>query len=190
MSRILVIDGHPDPGRTLIHALANAYAEGARAAGHDTRLLRLADIEYPLVRSAADFARAPESAAILAAREDLIWAEHIVLSFPLWLGSAPALVRGFFEQVARAEFLANVNERGFTGRLKGKTARLIVTMGMPALIYRLWFGAHGTRSIARSILWFAGVWPVRFTLIGRVEAAAAVQQQRIDAMRRLGQRGG
>jgi len=188
MARILVIDAHPDPARALGHALASAYADGARAAGHETRLLRLADIAITPLRTATDFAVAPDSPAILAARDDIAWAEHIVLTFPLWLGSAPAHARAFFEHVARAGFLADVSPQGWTPKLKGKSARLIVTMGMPALLYNVIFGGHGVKSIARSILGFAGVAPIRTTLIGGVEAPAETQAQRIDAIRNLGRR--
>lgn len=186
MKRVLVIDGHPDPGDALCHALARIYVEGASDAGHQTRFIRLADISFPLLRSAADFAKPPTEPAILSAREDLIWAEHLVFVFPLWMGSAPAFVRAFLEQVARAGFVADISPRGWTPRLKGKSARLIVTMGMPSLAYGLVFGAHGVKSLEKSILGFAGVSPIRETLIGPVEAPARVQERRLARIRALG----
>ena len=30
----------------------------------------------------------------------------------------------------------------FVKVLKGKSARIIMTMGMPGIVYRWWFGAH------------------------------------------------
>lgn len=165
--RVLVIDGHPDPDRArLCHALAQAYAEGAHEAGCQTRMITLAETQIAFVRSPAEFEQKPESEAILSARADLEWATHIVLVFPLWLGGAPAYLRAFLEQVARGSFFADVSGRGWTMKLKGKSARLIVTMGMPAIMYRLMFGAHGVKGVARSILGFAGVDPVRLTLFG------------------------
>jgi putative NADPH-quinone reductase len=190
MTRILVVDGHPDRGETFCHALAQAYVSGARDGGHDTRFVRLADADFPLLRSAAEFQSPPTEAPIVSARDDILWAEHLVFVFPLWLGSAPALVRAFLEQVARAGFVAEVGPRGWTPRLKGRSARLIVTMGMPAFFYRLVFGAHGVKSIAQSILGFAGVRPVRETLIGGAEAPEAVQKKRIACVRELGEGAG
>ena len=96
--RILVIDGHPDAHRErFCHALAEAYIEGARAAGKQTRLLTVSEMTFPLLRSAADFTSAPEDAAILRARDDLLWCDHMVIIFPLWLGGALVLLRAFFE---------------------------------------------------------------------------------------------
>ena len=33
--------------------------------------------------------------------EAIVWSEHIVLVFPLWLGTMPAMLKGFLEQVLR-----------------------------------------------------------------------------------------
>ena len=38
------------------------------------------------------------------------------------------------------------------GLLRGRAARVVVTMGMPALFYRVIFGAFGERSLERSVL--------------------------------------
>ena len=54
--RILIIQGHPDPaGRHFGHALADAYAEGAMAAGHEVRRIEVALLDFPLLRSQADW---------------------------------------------------------------------------------------------------------------------------------------
>ena len=58
--------------------------------------------------------------------------------------------------------------RGGGKRLRGRSAHVVVTMGMPAFWYRLFFFAHGVRGMVRSILRFTGIGPVRTTLIGKV----------------------
>ncbi|MES1201940.1 MAG: NAD(P)H-dependent oxidoreductase [Pseudomonadota bacterium] len=187
---ILVIDGHPDPARQRLgHALAEAYCDGARATGKEVRLITVAESEFPLLRTAADFATPPVSPAILRAREDLLWAHHIVLIFPLWLGGAPALLRGFLEQVARASFVAETDGRGIRPKLKGKSARVIVTMGMPALIYRLMFHEHGVRNIMQGVLGFGGIAPIRRTLFGAIEAPGGNQKKQLAVVHRLGRDG-
>ena len=58
--RIVLIQGHPDPrGGHLCHALADAYAEGARGAGRDLRLIDVARLDFPLLRSAAEWKETP-----------------------------------------------------------------------------------------------------------------------------------
>lgn len=186
MTAILVIDAHPDPRPSLCHTLADAYLQGARETGNDTRLIKLAEAEIPLLRRSGDFAAPPDAPFIIGAREDIAWAEHMVLVFPLWLGGAPALLHAFLEQTARAGFFAEMGPAGPRGLLRGKSARMIVTMGMPAPFYWLAFGAFGVRALARSVLGFAGIGPVRRTLFGPAEASAEVQSKRLAHVRALG----
>ena len=65
MSKILILDGHPDPdGERFVHALARAYGEGAEQAGHEVHVIRLADLDFPILRSQADYQNAlPPDAA-------------------------------------------------------------------------------------------------------------------------------
>jgi len=107
------------------------------------------------------------------AQEAIAWGDHLLLVYPLWLGEMPALVKAFLEQVMRPGFAFTLGGHGWTPRLRGKTARVVVTMGMPAAAYRWYFGAHGLKSLRRNILSFVGIKPVRSTLIGLVESASA-----------------
>lgn len=96
-------------------------------------------------------------------------ADHVVFIFPLWLGALPALFKAFLEQVFRPGFAFNPSKRGFGGLLKGRSSRTIVTMGMPAFIYRLWFCSHGIAAFRRGVLQFVGMGPNRVTLVGSIE---------------------
>ena len=49
--KIVIIQGHPDAaGGHLCHALADAYARGAKAAGHELRRIEVAQLDFPLLR--------------------------------------------------------------------------------------------------------------------------------------------
>ena len=54
--------------------------------------------------------------------------------------------------------------------LKGKSARVIMTMGMPGFVYRWYFGAFALRMLKWNILEFVGVSPIRSTVHGMIEA--------------------
>ena len=190
MTRILILQAHPDASeRHLCHALAEAYAEGARTQGHELRMLEIARLEFPLLRSQQAWDKEPAPAGLAAAQQDIAWAQHLVIVFPLWLGDMPALLKGFLEQVARPGFAFGSGERNaFTSKgLRGRSARLVVTMGMPAFVYRWYFAAHSIRSLRRNVLNFVGIAPVKATLIGGVgQLSAAHAQAWFDTMRRLG----
>lgn len=188
MTRILVIDGHPDESpERFVHALANAYAKGAEG-HHEVRRLDLASLDFPILRRRTDWQDGPAPAAIASAQESVRWAEHIVILFPLWLGDMPALLKGFFEQVARPGF-AFREGRGLPEKLlKGRSARIVVTMGMPGLFYRLVYRAHSMKSLKRNILQFVGIRPVRTSVIGAVEGSAKRRSAWLGTMRKLGRR--
>jgi putative NADPH-quinone reductase len=63
-------------------------------------------------------------------------------------------------------------------------------MGMPALIYRWYFGAHSLKSLERNILGFVGIGPIRETLIGLVETRSAARREKwLEKLRALGRAG-
>jgi putative NADPH-quinone reductase len=163
MSRhILVVVGHPDPDpNRFCRALANAYVDGAVAAGHSVNRIDVATLDFPFLRSADDYQNGSMPPALKDAAQMLLDAQHIAFFFPLWLGTMPAMLKAFLEQVARpgvAFTYPEKNSGGFPKNLlKGRSARLVVTMGMPAFFYRLWFLAHGVAGLRRSILNFVGI---------------------------------
>lgn len=189
---ILILDGHPDAqeGR-YIHALANAYQAGATQAAHDTLLIRLADIEFPVLRSQADYERGDPPETVRRVQHAFDWADHLVLLFPLWLQSPPAALKALLEQTLRPGFAFSTETPGRSPVkfLTGKTARIIVTMGMPALVYRWYFRSHSLRTM-RGILQFVGFGRIRATLIGGMATLGETKREQwLQEVRALGVKG-
>jgi putative NADPH-quinone reductase len=169
--QILILDGHPDPAHErLVHALALAYKEGAEQGGHRVHYTRLADLDFPVLRSPDDYAKEKPVAQIQSFQSTIEWATHIVILYPLWLGAMPALLKALLEQTLRPGFAFSTPTLGHAPLklLQGKTARIVVTMGMPALLYRWYFRAHTLRNLQRNILGFVGFRRIRTTVIGSV----------------------
>lgn len=189
MSRICLIQGHPSRGAHFCHALAQSYADGARAGGHELREIRVTELDFPLLREREDWEGTPPP-AIAAAQQDLAWAEHLVIVYPLWLGALPALLKAFFEQVLRPGFAF----KGVVGQaaqlpLRGRSARIIVTMGMPGIVYRLWYRAHTLRAFERNVLRFVGIKPCRHSVVGQVEGLSELARAEwLAHLRSLGAR--
>jgi putative NADPH-quinone reductase len=189
--RITIILGHPDSTEPhFCHALARAYEEGATRAGHEIRTIDVARLDFPLIRSRREFESGEPPAAIRAAQQDIRWAEHLLIVYPLWLGTLPALLKAFFEQTFRYGFALSTGGRGFPKKLlEGRSARIVVTMGMPATVYRAFFGAHGVKSLKGGVLVLSGIHPVRSTLIGQVDNhSAAYRARMLEDMREFGRR--
>lgn len=192
--RLLLIQGHPDPEPVHFgHALAQAYAAGARSAGHEVREVQVAQLDFPLLRRAVDWKDAATTPpALRPVQADVLWAQHLLLFFPLWMGEMPALLKAFIEQLARPGFAFDDQQGGPLGQkaLAGRSARVVVTMGMPALVYRHFYRAHSVKALERNILGFIGVAPVRETLIGNVESPSDVGRQKwLAKLRALGAAG-
>ena len=189
--RICIIQGHPTKGEVhFCHALAKAYVEGAIVAGHQVRTIAVAELDFPLLCSKWDWDHGEVPPAIAKAQEDIAWSEHLVILHPLWIGMMPAVLKGFLEQVYRPGFaLGHGNEGQWTKLLKGRSARIIITMGMPALVYRWYFGAHSLKSLKQNLA-LTGIKPCRHTLIGSVETTDDSKRHKwLDHVRALGARG-
>jgi putative NADPH-quinone reductase len=192
--RILVLQGHPDAsGAHFGHSLGEAYARAAQEAGHEVRVIRIADLEFPLLRSKAAWESEALPPALRPAQDAIQWAGHLVLFFPLWLGGMPAITKGFLEQVLRPGFALAKPEGGGIGAklLQGRSARIVVTMGMPALVYRWYFRAHSLKALERNILGFVGMAPLHETLVGQVESMSDAQRRQwLRRFAALGRKGG
>lgn len=189
MAHILIIQGHPDPeGGHFCHGLAQAYGRGAGAAGHVVRTLAPAQIDFPLLRSQAEQERGEVPPQIAEAQAMIREADHIVAIFPLWFGMMPALLKGFFEQVLRPDFSyrngGNPLDRGL---LKGRSMRIVMTMSMPGLWYRLVYGSHSLKAMKVGMFGFIGLKPIRASIVGRADAAEPELHKRwLAEMEKLG----
>lgn len=192
-SRILVVQGHPDARSDhFCYALADAYIKGTHETGHEVNLITVSKLNFSLLHSKEEWENETPSIDIRKAQNDIERAEHIVIFYPLWLGSMPALLKAFFEQTLRPGFAIDTkkNGKGWDKLLNGKSARIVITMGMPAMIYRWYFRAHSLKSLERNVLGFCGIKPIKENLIGMVEEENEAKHKKwLEKMHVLGRKG-
>ncbi|RYF82873.1 MAG: flavodoxin family protein [Comamonadaceae bacterium] len=191
--KILLLQGRPDASAAHFgDSLAASYARGAQAAGHEIRQIRIAELDFPLLRSKSAWDTEAPPPVLQRAQDAIRWAEHIVFFFPLWLGGMPAIAKGFLEQVLRPGFAIERAPTGSMGvkLLTGRSARIVVTMGMPSLVYRWYFRAHSLKALERNILGFVGIAPIHETLVGTVEGMKqALREQWVRRFEAMGREG-
>jgi putative NADPH-quinone reductase len=189
-NRILIIDGHPDAkGPHFVHELADYYRQGAKEGGHEVKVLRVGALRFPLLTSSRAYLKGKVPAAIVAAQKSILWADHVVLLYPLWLGTLPAKLKGFIEQVLRPGFAFEQRGPGQHPRrlLKGRSARVIVTRGMPELFDEVDRSPRSIRNVASDVLEICGVRPVRITVVDGAETLTDAEREKVHYdMRRLG----
>lgn len=189
--QILVIDGHPDPG-SFTASIAEAYAQGARAAGHEVHLLHLGELAFDPVLHSGFRSKQPLEPDLVAAQAAIQRADHVVLAFPLWWGGLPALLKGFFDRTLLPGFAFRyrAGHRGWDKLLTGKTARLLLLTDTPSWVYRWIYRSPATRQLRLQILGFCGIKLVGSTHFAPVVHADGVRRAAwLSAAKRLGAEG-
>jgi NAD(P)H dehydrogenase (quinone) len=188
--KILLILAHP-AHVSFCSALARAYADGANESGAEVRELVLADLHFDPVLAVNPAAAPPLEPDLKRAQDDIRWAEHLVFVYPIMWGTIPALLKGFIERTFLPGFAVNFrpNSMLWDRLLKGRSARLIVTMNTPSLLYWLAFGKPGHNTMKKAVLKFCGITPVHITEMASVQRSSREKRERwIAIARELGAR--
>jgi NAD(P)H dehydrogenase (quinone) len=153
--KIMLVFAHPEP-RSLNGALRDVAVKELEAQGHEVRVSDLYRDRWKSEVDRADFPPlAPDARFIpVAASKDafdanaltddvkaeianLLWADMLILQFPLWWFAMPAILKGWVDRVFAYHFAYGVGEhsdrrwgdRYGEGTLAGKRAMVIVTVG-------------------------------------------------------------
>jgi putative NADPH-quinone reductase len=175
---ILVVLGHPTP-ESLCGSLATRYAERAGAAGANVQTLVLADLEFDAARTVRYGDERELEPDLVRAQDAITWADHLVFVYPTWWTLMPALLKGFLDRafLAGFAFAYQKNKSLPLKLLKGKTARLLVTMDSPNWWFNWIMGKPGHNAMKRGILQFCGVSPVKITSFGGVRTSSEAKRQ-------------
>ncbi len=175
--RITVILGHPDAG-SFCASIASAYAESARDAGHEVRLLPLGEMSFdPILHKGYAEIQALEP-CLVEAQESIQWANHLVIVYPIWWGSMPSLLKGFFDRtfLPGYAFRYRKNSQFWDKLLTGRSAHVFSTMDTPPWYFRFVYRMPGHHQIKRTILQFTGIKPVKITSFGPVRYASPARK--------------
>lgn len=153
--KVLLVFAHPEP-RSLGGALRNVAVRELTAEGHEVQVSDLYAMRWKSEVDRADFptlaadARLKVAGAsgeafkavaltedVRAEQEKLKWADALILQFPLWWYSMPAILKGWVDRVYAYGSAYGVGEHSDShwgdrfgeGLFTGKRAMLIVTTG-------------------------------------------------------------
>jgi putative NADPH-quinone reductase len=176
---ITVIMGHPDSS-SYCGALATAYAEAAKSAGHNVRCFQLGDIAFDPTLHHGYGQRQDLEPGLKDIQAAISWAQHLVFVYPNWWGSMPALLKGLFDRVLLPGYAFKYRENSpfWDKLLVGRSAHAIVTMDTPPWYNWLVYRRPGHRQLRNNILGFCGIKPVRITSLGPVRSASPAQREK------------
>jgi len=153
--KVLVVMAHPE-ARSLTHALHDVAVQELRALGHDVQVSDLHAEQWKSAIDRDDFPTWPQgqrlivglasktgyedqalTADVRAEIDKLLWADALILQFPLWWYGMPAILKGWVDRVYAYGFAYGVGEhsdqrwgdRFGEGTLVGKRAMIVTTAG-------------------------------------------------------------
>jgi len=172
MKNILIINGHPDK-ESLCTALAASYKKGAELSGATCRLINLFDLDFNPILTYGYRKISVLEPDLVKAQQDIAVANHLVFVYPTWWGTYPALLKGFFDRVFLPGFAFKYHKSGplWDKLLRGKTARLIVTMDSPKWYNFFVYRSPGHNSMKKAILEFCGIKPVKISSFATIKSS-------------------
>lgn len=177
---ILIIYGHTDR-ESFAAAIADSYERGAREGGYDVERIDIGDLSFdPVLHKGYREIQKLEPDLITVQRK-IKNAQHIVIVYPNWWGSMPAILKGMFDRMFLPGFAFRFSGRNHFAReklLKKRSASVYITMNMHPFLARLVFG-DTSNEMKRNILQFAGISPVNVRKIGPTERMAEEKRSRI-----------
>jgi NAD(P)H dehydrogenase (quinone) len=173
MKKILIINGHPDK-ESLCSELAESYKRGADISGVVCKLVNLTDLDFNPVLKFGYRERTELEPDLVRVQQDISESDHLVIVYPNWWSTYPALLKGFIDRVFLPGFAFKYRDNSpmWDKLLKGKTARLIVTMDTPGWYYRLINRNAGHNAMKVGVLEFSGIKPVKITSFGPVKTSS------------------
>ncbi len=186
--RITILDGHPNAA-SFCAALAWHYEEGAADAGHEVRRIVVRELDFEGSLHRGYDRNQPMEDCLKRAQEDIAWCEHLVIVHPVWWGSMPAMLKGFFDRVLLPDFAFKFHEKGpwWDRLLAGRSARMILTAATPRWYGRLKYGDAPVKALRGMVLGFCGFKPVRVTYFGMAEAVSDDRRARwLATVQKLG----
>ncbi len=163
--KIFILMGNPDKD-SMSGYFADVYEEAARKAGHEVRRTNLVDMQFdPLLHLGYKVIQ-PLEPDLLKVQEDIKWADHFVMVYPIWWSGMPSLLKAMFERLWLPGFAFHFhkNSMGWDKLLKGRSSRIITLSKMHPFAIRFMFGDYMNEAKS-ALLQFAG-FKVRVTNIG------------------------
>ncbi len=154
--KIFVIVGHPDT-QSFNRELGESYVRGAQHEGHEARIVNLGSLSFgPILHKGYKLPQQLEP-DLEKIQSDIIWCNHLVIIYPSWWSTMPAILKGMFDRIWLPGFAFKFHPHGlwWDGLLGPRTARVFVTSDAPPIFTRIIFG-DTTNEIKKGILWFAG----------------------------------
>lgn len=183
-----IVFNHPYGG-SFCGAILAAVERGLKTGGHRCRVINLDQDDFdPVMRSKDLLAfvgagRAGEDALdaiddqVREYKDHLEWAEHLVMIFPIWWMTTPAMTKGFIDKVIFPAIAYDMKDGRLVSRLSLRKVTVITTMNTPADIYREVFGNPLEGSLIKGTFRQIGIENIEWTSLSEVKQVSREQRE-------------
>ncbi len=179
--KTLIIYNHPHEG-SFCSAIRDAVISGLDIGGHEYKVINLDKDGFdPVMREkdlkafvegGRDSKMWPEGVDSLVMNyvQKMQWAERIVMIFPIWWMSTPAMTKGFIDKVIFPGMVYKMESGKLVSMLsKLKQVVIISTMNTPAAIYESNFGNSLEGSLIKGTFNQIGIHDIRWISLNMVK---------------------
>ncbi|MCM3634886.1 MULTISPECIES: NAD(P)H-dependent oxidoreductase [Paenibacillus] len=113
-------------------------------------------------------------------RQQLLWAEKIILIYPIWWGRPPAMLLGYIDQMFASNFAYKDDGKLLPeGLLKGKSVVCISSMKGPTLYPLFWLNNAHKVLMKKALFQYVGIRRVKFFEFGGMEKKNGKQEKQL-----------
>jgi NAD(P)H dehydrogenase (quinone) len=177
---ILVINGHPRRD-SFTGAVAESFAFGVRDMGSEVQILHLADLVFDPILHEGYRIVMPLEADLLRAQELIRACTKLVICYPQWWGSGPAILKGFIDRVFLPGFAFKYHENSalWDKLLKGRSAELWLLSDSPRIWFIIKYWNSPIKWLKTATLDFCGFHPVKVRIVDRVRFLTNDQRKKV-----------
>ena len=179
--KTLIVYNHPHEG-SFCSAIRDAVISGLDVGGHDYKVIHLDKDGFDPVMREKDLAAFvqggrdadmwPEGvdSLVMSYVQKLRWAARIVMIFPIWWMSTPAMTKGFIDKVIFPGMVYKMEGGKLVSMLTHlKQVVIITTMNTPAAIYETTFGNSIEGSLIKGTFNQIGIHDIRWISLNMVK---------------------
>ena len=179
--KTLIIFNHPHAG-SFCSAIREAVCNGLKKGGHEHKIIDLDKDGFNPVMREKDLKAFVQAGRIgedgldgvdpivLRYMKKLRWAEHIVMIFPIWWMTMPAMMKGFVDKVIFPGVAYKMENGKLVSMLSGlKQVTIISTMNTPSDVYKDIFGNSLEGSLIKGTFNQIGIHDVRWISLNMVK---------------------
>ena len=179
--KTLIIYNHPHEG-SFCSAIRDAVQSGLDTAGHSFKLINLDEDKFDPVMHEKDLkafvqgGRLGEAGTegvdplVMSYVEKMRWAERIVMIFPIWWMTMPAMMKGFVDKVIFPGVVYKMEGGDLVSMLSElKQVTVITTMNTPQDVYKEMFGNSIEGSLIKGTFNKIGIHDIRWISLNMVK---------------------